>query len=216
MKIKGDHIELINGPVGKLEVCVSEGIAPQRNAFAVICHPHPLYGGTMQNKVVTTLVKTFQSLGVNTVRFNFRGVGQSEGKFDHGNGEIDDALAVINWMQREQKKNEIWLAGFSFGAYIAAKTASQLPITQLVTVAPPVNHFHMELIPPIHAPWIVVQGELDEVVPANDVYAWIETREPKPTLLKFPQAGHYFHGLLLELRERIAAAITNAINDAGL
>lgn len=200
--------EVINGPAGKLELIVAKATEAPRSAWGIVCHPHPLYGGTMHNKVVTTLVKTFQGLGVTTVRFNFRGVGLSEGRFDQGEGELDDLLAVMDWVQQQGVKNEIWLAGFSFGAYIAAKAATRIPVNRLVTVAPPVQHFPMQALPPITCPWVVVQGELDEVVPPKDVFEWAESREPKPIILRFPKAGHFFHGELQELRTQIAEAFS--------
>lgn len=117
----------VKGPAGKLEVAVGTPIGIDRSALGIICHPHPLHGGTMYNKVVTTLARTLQGLGLTTVRFNFRGVGKSQGEYDHGRGEIDDLLAVAAWLQKEMGHQEIWLAGFSFGAYIAANGAVRLP-----------------------------------------------------------------------------------------
>ena len=172
--------QIINGPAGKLEVAISEPLGEERNAFGVICHPHPLYGGTMHNKIVTTLAKTFQNMGVVTVRFNFRGVMESEGRFDKGDGELQDLLAVINWLQKERAKKELWLGGFSFGAYIAAKAATEIQTEKLVTIAPPVQHFPMQNLPPITCPWVLVQGELDDVVPPKEVLEWAEARVPKP------------------------------------
>ena len=199
--------QLIDGPTGKLEVAVGEPTIEPRNAWGIVCHPHPLHGGTMHNKVVTTLAKTFQGMGVTTIRFNFRGVMRSEGRYDNGDGELADLLAVIDWVQQEKGKHEIWLGGFSFGAYIAAKAATQTPTQKLVTIAPPVGHFPMQEIPPITNPWVLVQGELDDVVPPADVFAWAEARNPQPVIIRFPEAGHYFHGQLGELRARIEEAL---------
>lgn len=198
---------LIDGPAGKLEVAVSEPLGEERSAWGIVCHPHPLHGGTMNNKVVTTLVKTFQGLGLNTVRFNFRGVGSSEGEYDEGAGEINDLLAVADWVQQTSGQKEIWLAGFSFGAYIAASAAPIINAKRLVTVAPAVQHFPMETLPPILCPWVLVQGEKDDVVPPELVFKWAENRDPKPVVLRFPEAGHFFHGQLSELRTRIAGAL---------
>lgn len=198
---------IIQGPVGKLELAIANPIDEPRRAFGIVCHPHPLYGGTMNNKVVTTLAKTFQAMGLMTVRFNFRGVGNSEGTFNHGEGELDDLLAVIDWVQRQRPQMEIWLAGFSFGAFVAAKAATRYPIKKLVTVAPPVEHFPMQSLPAINCPWVLVQGELDDVVPAKAVLAWAEARDPQPIIVRFPQAGHFFHGQLAELREKITSAL---------
>lgn len=203
--------QLIEGPAGKLEILVEETTVPEKHhAWGIVCHPHPLYGGTMHNKVVTTLGKTFQNMGVNTVMFNFRGVGQSEGQYCNGAGELDDLLAVIAWVQREHK-HDIWLSGFSFGAYIAARAASTLSdVKKLVTVAPAVEHFPMQELAPITCPWVLVQGERDDVVPPEAVFAWAESRTPKPIILRFPEAGHFFHGQLAELRARITEALQQA------
>jgi uncharacterized protein len=199
--------ELIAGKVGKLETIVTTPTTDERNAWGIVCHPHPLYGGNMHNKVVTTLVRAFQGLGVTTVRFNFRGVGQSDGEFDNGCGEQEDLLAVMAWAQQQFNKKEIWLAGFSFGAYIAASVASQVPVNQLVLVAPPVQHFAMQTLTPLINAWILAQGEADDVVPAADVFAWAESRNPKPTILRFPNVGHFFHGELSTLRSRVQEAL---------
>ena len=161
----------------------------------------------MTNKVVTTLIKAFQAFGLNTIRFNFRGVGKSEGKFDEGNGELQDLLAVIDWVEKENGQQKIWLAGFSFGAFIAASAATQVTVDRLVTVAPPVEHFPMRDLPPITCPWILVQGEKDDVVPSDAVIAWAENRNPKPRIIRFPEAGHFFHGQLTELRTRVEEAL---------
>lgn len=201
-----ESLLLIDGPAGKLELVVAneEGEEEGNVAWGIVCHPHPLHGGTMHNKVVTTLVKTFQQLGLNTIRFNFRGVGQSEGHYDDGRGELEDLLAVVSWVEKEWKQKKIWLGGFSFGSYIAAKAATQLPeVKKLVTIAPPVQHFPMRTLPPILCPWILVQGEKDDVVPPQDVFEWAESRNPKPVVLHFPHAGHFFHGQLGELRTRL-------------
>lgn len=206
-KEKTDTTKLINGPAGKLEVAVQAPTGEEKNAWGIVCHPHPLHGGTMNNKVVTTLAKTFQGLGLNTVRFNFRGVMRSEGKFDNGAGELEDLLAVVDWVQQQQPKKQIWLAGFSFGGYIAAKAATQIPVSTLVTVAPPVQNFPMEKLPPIKAKWVLVQGERDDVVPADAVIEWAKNRVPEPIILLFPEAGHFFHGQLGELRSRIQAEL---------
>jgi len=197
---------LIDGPVGKLELLVSVTPEEKNKAWGIICHPHPLFGGTMHNKIVTTLAKAYQNMGANTVRFNFRGVMRSEGQFDQGIGELDDLLAVVNWVKEQYPQQEVWLAGFSFGAFIAATAATKLDVKKLITVAPPVQNFPMQALPPILCPWVLVQGELDDVVPPKEVLAWAESRDPTPVILRFPEAGHFFHGLLVELRVRIEEA----------
>jgi alpha/beta superfamily hydrolase len=193
---------LISGPAGKLEAAVTV-IDPKAPAWGVVCHPHPLFGGTMHNKVVTTLVKTFQSQGVNTIRFQFRGVGQSQGEFNHGRGELEDLYAVLTWMQKEYGKHPLWLGGFSFGAYIATQAATEWSTEKLVTIAPPVENFPMSLIPPILCDWLLIQGEQDEVVSSEAVFAFAESRQPAPTVIRFPETGHFFHGQLNALRAAV-------------
>jgi len=196
---------LLPGPVGDLEVLVTPNENSTRAATAIVCHPHPLYGGTMNNKVVTTLARTFRDLGLHVVRFNFRGIGKSVGQYAEGKGELDDLLAIVAWVKQVRPQDEIWLSGFSFGACIAAKAATQISVAQLVTIAPAVKHLDMRDLPPITAPWLLVQGENDEVVLPEDVYAWVETRDPQPKLIRLPGAGHFFHGQLMDLRRAIEA-----------
>jgi alpha/beta superfamily hydrolase len=203
IKLKKEKTKLIKGPIGKLEVALAKPTEKSHTAWAIVCHPHPLHGGTMTNKVVTTLAKTFQGLGLNTVRFNFRGVGKSEGEYDEGTGELNDLLAVVDWVREVSGQKEVWLAGFSFGAYIAAMATPIIDAKCLVTVAPPVEHFPLDTLPPILCPWVLVQGERDDVVPPKLVFEWAKSRQPKPAILRFPEAGHFFHGQLSELRARI-------------
>jgi alpha/beta superfamily hydrolase len=161
----------------------------------------------MANKVVTILAKTFQHLGWNTVRFNFRGVGQSAGQFDQGNGELADLMAIISWVKQAHIRSKICLAGFSFGAYIAAKATTQMVPQQLIMIAPPVQHFAMQALPLISYSWILVQGEKDEIVSPEAVFTWAETRDPKPTIIRLPSAGHFFHGQLLELQRKLEVTL---------
>jgi uncharacterized protein len=194
-----ETLTLIKAPEGQLEMACADEIDESKKRWGIVCHPHPLMGGTMHNKVVTTLVKTFQGMGVNTVRFNFRGVGRSDGQFDHGQGEAADLLTVVRWVEQNYPLQELWLGGFSFGAYIATKVAISHPVKNLVTIAPPVENFSMQFLQPYADKWILVQGDLDDVVPADKVVAWGESRDPQPQIVRFSQAGHFFHGQLGEL-----------------
>lgn len=193
---------LFQGAAGKIEMLLTpaDESRPQRPATAIICHPHPLYGGTMTNKVVTTLARTFREAGLRTVRFNFRGVGKSEGVHDEGHGETDDVLLIIAWIKKLFPHDEIWLAGFSFGGFVAANAASQSSVARLFCVAPWALRFKTAQMKPITCPWVVIQGEKDEVVPPEEVYEWVDTLDPKPRLIRIAEAGHYFHGKLMELR----------------
>ncbi|MGB8327890.1 MAG: alpha/beta fold hydrolase [Steroidobacteraceae bacterium] len=203
----------IAGPAGALECVVEEPITdaedrepgPQR--FAIACHPHPLYGGTLANKVVHTLARTFQELGIATLRFNFRGVGHSAGSHDEGRGETDDALAIVEWGRRSWPGRELWLAGFSFGAYVAARAAARARPQRLVTIAPPVARFDFATLPAPDCPWLIVQGDADELVDVGDVRAWVAARAPAPDLLVLPGVDHFFHGRLHELRTALLAAL---------
>jgi uncharacterized protein len=201
---------LLPGPAGELEVLTTPQVTLDR--VAIICHPHPMHGGTMSNKVVTTLARTFKELGLATVRFNFRGVGKSTGAYDEGKGELDDLLAVIAWVQAACPSAIIWLAGFSFGAVIAAKAATQVSVAQLVCVAPPVMRFDIKNLPPIQCPWVVVQGDQDEVIDAQAVFDWVASVKPAPVLIRMEGAGHFFHGQLLELRKRLFEHLQSFIN----
>jgi alpha/beta superfamily hydrolase len=192
---------LLPGPAGALEVATDlPAVEIARAGTAIICHPHPLQGGTMHNKVVTTLERSLREFGLATVRFNFRGVGASTGSFDAGRGETDDAAAVAAWVARVRPNAVFWAAGFSFGSYVALRLASQLPAQQLITVAPAVTRLDFSALALPTCPWLVIQGESDEVVEPEAVYAYIATHSPAPTLVRVPETGHFFHRRLLDLR----------------
>ena len=165
-------------------------------AVAVVTHPLPIMGGTMDNKVVTTLAKTFEELGYATLRFNFRGVGQSAGSYDEGNGETSDAIAAANFMRGEFPGLPLLLAGFSFGAYVQARAAAELQPRQLVLIAPAVGRFAMPHVP---AGTLIVHGDLDEVVELHEVLQWARPQQLAVTVLA--GAGHFFHGRLTQLKQ---------------
>lgn len=192
----------IPGPTGRLEALSRCSDKEAQPVIAVICHPHPLYGGTMQNKVVHTLEKTFNKLGASTLRFNFRGVGNSEGKYDQGEGELDDLVAVVEWCQQRLPGHRLWLSGFSFGAYIAFKAAQSLLPEKLITVAPPVNIFDFSQHQAPAADWILLQGDADEIVDAQQVQVWAQ-QFPQVDLITMAGAGHFFHGRLNDLQSAL-------------
>lgn len=183
------------------------GGGAEGSRYAVVCHPHSLYGGTMDNKVVTTVARALREAGMTTLRFNFRGVGTSEGVFDSGVGETADADAVAAWGAARWPGRGLVIAGFSFGAYVALRLAQQRPATHLITIAPAVGRFDFSGLEPPPCPWLVVQGDADEVVDAQSVIAWRDALEPRPQLLIMPGAGHFFHGRLLELRDAVLDAV---------
>ena len=184
----------IPGPSGELEAKVDCSVSEDPQGSAVVCHPHPLYGGTMQNKVVHTLAKTLAANHLTAVRFNFRGVGTSEGNYDEGAGETDDALAVVDWVGAQQADSPILLAGFSFGSFVALRAAAKIQPAALITVAPPVRMFDFDQLQSISCPWLLIQGDEDEVVDMNAVVNWASTLESPPQLEIIEKCSHFFHG----------------------
>ena len=185
-------------------------------AIAVIAHPLPTMEGTMENKVVTTLAKTFAEMGFVALRFNFRGVGASGGVYDHGNGEVEDAIAVARYGLREYGQSEhgqseyvqseyvqsdndklpLILSGFSFGGYVQARAALQLHPQRLVLVAPAVGRFPM---PSVSSDTLLIHGDQDDVVSLDEVTQW--ARSQHLSIVVVPETGHYFHGRLNDLKE---------------
>ncbi len=193
---------LINGPVGQLEILPEEPESLSESApVAIICHPHPLYAGSMQNKVVHTLAKSCLALGMPAVRFNFRGVGQSAGHFEHGLGEQQDCIAVAEWARQQYPNRPIRLAGFSFGSFVAYQAYSKINAERLLLVAPPVGLFQFESRACITIPWYVIQGQEDEITPPESVEAWVKSQQCPPEFYYLEATSHFFHGKLNLLRE---------------
>jgi alpha/beta superfamily hydrolase len=195
------------GPAGLLEVVIEHPTAPLRG-LVVVAHPHPLMGGTMDNKVVHTLVRAFVLAGYRAVRFNFRGVGQSESVWDEGRGEVSDMLAVVaeHIKDPELQGLPLALAGFSFGGFVAASTHARLVEqaeadpsvvrpSQLVLISPATRFG----VPAVPAGTLVVEGEQDDVVPLPDILDWARPQSLPVTVV--PGTGHFFHGQLTTLRE---------------
>ena len=196
----------IAGPAGAIEARVEDPLkaGEARRVVGVVCHPHPLYGGTMQNKVVHTAARAMQEAGAATVRFNFRGVGASAGKYDQGVGELADALAVIDWTRRHFDCDALWLGGFSFGAATALQAAVRgARPAKLVTIAPPVGRIITETVPRPDCPWLIVQGDQDELIDIEAVHSWASSFVPEPELTVIAGAEHFFHGKLGELRSGV-------------
>jgi alpha/beta superfamily hydrolase len=192
---------VIPGPAGRLEAMTSCPSESDVQAVAVICHPHPLYGGSMQNKVVHYMAKSLNELGLRALRFNFRGVGASEGSYGEAFGEVEDLRAVLNWVAKRLPGSEIWLAGFSFGAYVALREASRGHVARLITVAPPINFFDFSALQPPTCPWLLIQGDRDETVPAQEVMRWAHSLRVPPDMVRMRGADHFFHGQLNALRD---------------
>jgi alpha/beta superfamily hydrolase len=193
----------IAGPVGGLEALLEDPQLNPRSGFGVVCHPHPLHGGTLHNKVVHTLARALQEQGMPTLRFNYRGVGSSEGSYDNGRGECDDALAVIAWGRARWPDAPLVLGGFSFGALVALQAALRAQPIRLILIAPAVSRAAFADITSPSCPWLIVQGDADELVDWREVQAWAARFTPPPTLRLLPGAEHFFHGRLHELRDAL-------------
>lgn len=205
----GDNPIELQGAIGPLQAMV---MCPQHyrsDYVAVLGHPHSLQGGTMQNKVVTTLARTFRDLGIPSVRFNFRGVGSSVGKYDDGVGESDDVIAIVRQLQQRSPSLKICLAGFSFGSYVTFRAAKQLHPALLISIAPPITHYDFTHY--VAHPWIIVQGEEDEVVPPQAVFDWYQQLQPNPILIRFPDTTHFFHGKLNDLKSGLIQEILRVL-----
>ena len=190
------------GPAGQIEIAIDHPEGTPRGV-AVIAHPHPLHGGTLTNKVVQTLARACVLAGWSAVRFNFRGVGQSAGVWDEGRGELDDLLSVVDGMAPD---GPLCLAGFSFGAFVTSHAAAQLSalrdVQSLVLVGTATSRFDTAPVPPeLHARTLVIHGEADDTVPLASVMDW--ARPQVLPVLVVPGGGHFFHGQLPLLRERV-------------
>lgn len=205
---------LIAGAAGDIELIVDLPAAAPR-AVAVCCHPHPLFGGTLTNKVIHTVARSFTAQGAAAVRFNFRGVGASQGAHDDGIGETDDLVTVADWARSRWPDLPLWLGGFSFGSYVALRGAARLAPALLVTVAPPVGRWDFSSIAAPTCPWLVVQGSEDELVPAAGVVAWAQALQPAVRIAMLDGATHFFHGRLHELQDAASAFVVDAAPAAG-
>ena len=193
------------GPAGPIEARLefADGGEMPPRVFGVACHPHPLFGGTMDNKVAHVLARAMMECGAPAFRFNFRGVGASGGVFDNGRGEADDLAAVVAEGRRRFPGAALWLGGFSFGAFVALRAARQLSPSKLVAVAPPVARFELGTVEHPDCDWMLAQGDADDVVPPEAVLSWAAEQPRKPRLHVIAGAGHFFHGKLHELKPLI-------------
>jgi len=192
----------IPGPAGTLEALLDiPAVIAAPESVAVICHPHPQYGGTMTNKVVYSIARAFNEAGAPTVRFNYRGVGASTGSYDEGNGETDDALAVLDWVAQRYPGARLWLGGFSFGGAVAIRAAAARDVARLVTVAPAIRRVKVDERSLPQCPWLIVQGDHDELVDASDIQQWAQSLPESPRLALLNGVEHFFHGRLNELRQ---------------
>lgn len=199
----------LQGPAGRLEALLETPAepAPARGAM-LVCHPHPQFGGAMTNKVAHTLARCALMEGLAALRFNFRGVGESEGDFADGTGETEDALALYEWLRREQPQMSVVLAGFSFGAAVALRLAARVEAALLVTIAPPLAYFDGQDIPVPQCPWLVVHGDADDVVDCAETLQRLQAAGLTAEHHVLAGAGHFFHGRLPELRDLVRPALS--------
>jgi alpha/beta superfamily hydrolase len=203
----GEHALMLEGCVGSVEAILTVPESCQFTYVALLGHPHSLQGGTMQNKVVTTLARTFSAVGIISVRFNFRGVGQSAGVYDAGVGESEDMLQLAKQLQVVLPTAGLIFAGFSFGSYVAYRAATLSLHALLITIAPPVERFDYTVPRVNQAPWIVVQGSADEVTPMAALEQYLTETEAQVIFMCFENTGHFFHGELVTLKTRLMQMI---------
>lgn len=195
---------LIQGRAGAIETLVAtpRGVA---SGIAVVCHPHPLFGGALSNKVVYTLASCALKSGYVAARFNFRGVGKSVGAHDEGRGETDDTLTIIEWLRERMPGAPLLLAGFSFGAFVSIKAAERARPALQISIAPPFAKYvgDAERPPRPDCPWLVVHGRDDDTVSYEDTMGEIAHYQPPPEIVTLDGVGHFFHGRLGDLQHAV-------------
>ena len=205
----------IHGPAGRIEAAYDKPDGPPAPVLAIVCHPLPTEGGSMHNKVVTMTARALRESGIATLRFNFRGVGQSEGSFDNGDGELDDLRAIAAWARATHPDKALWLAGFSFGAWVSLRAAVEVQAAALISIAPPLGRswaFDDIALPAV--PWLVIQGDDDEIVSPGAVHDWVASLPNPPELLRMPGASHFFHRKLIDLRGAIRSGVRSWLPEA--
>lgn len=203
---------VIDGPVGQLEALYLD--LPDACGVALICHPNPVQGGTMLNKVVSTLQRTARDAGLITLRFNYRGVGASAGTHDMGTGEVDDAQAAAQWLRVKHPELPMTLLGFSFGGFVAASLGGRLEaggeqLKHLFMVAAAVMRLSDADQLPQGCPLTLIQPETDEVIDPQTVYDWSAALKRPHELLKVAECGHFFHGKLTDLKDLVLPRLSN-------
>jgi len=208
---------LFTGPDGRLVGKYKKGQS-LNPPVALLLHPHPLYGGTMNNPIVMELYNIFDSLGFSTFRFNFRGVGKSEGKFDNGLGELADAAAALDWIQRQNPNtNQCWVSGFSFGAVICMQLLMRRPeITRFISVSPQPNLYDFNFLAPCPASGLIVHGKKDEIAPLDDVQKLAQKLQAQKNITisyeEVSGANHFYDNEIPKLKKVIENYIETEFN----
>ena len=208
----GEHPLILRGLSGTLEAVLTVPEQCHPDLVAFLGHPHSLQGGTMNNKVVTTMARTFRGLGIPSLRFNFRGVGQSDGVYDAGVGESEDMLSLVRTWEKERPEAQFIFSGFSFGSYVTYRVAAQHPHRLLISVAPAIHHYDYLEFNPVPNPWLIAQGEEDEVVPPQVVFDFAAQAQPEIPVIRFADTTHFFHGKLLELNAKLTDYIVSQVS----
>ncbi|GLQ07549.1 alpha/beta hydrolase [Sneathiella chinensis] len=199
---------IFNGPEGRLEGKYHHSSEPNA-PLALILHPHPQFGGTMNNKVVYHMFTTFKNRGFSVLRFNFRGVGRSQGDYDQGVGELSDAAAALDWMQTHNENSPaVWVAGFSFGAWIAMQLLMRRPeIEGFISVAPPANMYDFSFLAPCPSSGVIIHGDKDRQVPTKDVRKLVEKLQAQKGITihhsEVENADHFFENTIPNLMESV-------------
>jgi hypothetical protein len=207
---------IFNGPAGRLEGRYHHSRSPGA-AIALLLHPHPQHGGTMNNRVIYGLYESFARLGFSALRFNFRGVGRSQGDFDNGVGELSDAAAALDWLQDfNQNVSACWIAGFSFGAWIGMQLLMRRPeISGFISIAPPANVYDFSFLAPCPASGLILHGDRDEVVPEPSVSKLAQKlASPRGIAIDYQVikgADHLFQEQIEALADRVEAYISAAV-----
>ena len=208
---------VFTGPDGKLVGKYKKGQS-LNPPVALILHPHPLYGGTMNNPVVLEIFNIFDQLGFSTFRFNFRGVGKSEGKFDNGLGELADAAAGLDWIQRQNPNaNQCWVAGFSFGALLCMQLLMRRPeITRFISVSPQPNLYDFNFLAPCPASGMIIQGKKDELVPIEDTNRLAQKLQSQKNIVidyeEISGANHFYDNEMHKLNKIVSTYIEKELN----
>ena len=205
------QFELISGPVGSIEVAI-DAPAGEPRGLAVVCHPHPLFGGTLDNKVTQTLARALVALGFVSVRPNFRGVGNTAGTHDEGRGEVDDIVTVVDLFRQRYQPKELVLAGFSFGSFVQTHVGQRLaaagaPAQRLVLVGTATSRWQ---VMPVPEDSLVIHGELDDTVPLSSVLDWARPQNLPVTVI--PGADHFFHGRLPIIKRLVIHALSSGLS----
>lgn len=203
----------IQGPAGNLQALWRSGGHPQDfTRAAIVCHPHPLFGGTMENKVVARAARYIAEAGIEAIRFNFRGVDQSEGKHDQGRGEREDLLAVIDHVLSISSNARLVLVGFSFGSWIALDVGARHPsVHALVGLAPPVRMFDFEYLSATSKPTLIVYAENDQYTPAATTKSWVESSKQRVESVLVPGVDHFFGPQVDAVGRKVAEFVSTVL-----